>query len=129
VFESPVAVAAALRRYAEMFDPRSGSVIALGGKRPDPSGGPFRSDFLRSVDERAELSRRMLGRLKPRERLLLVLWYVADMQVSRIARQLEVSRVHCYRLRDKALKALCDPPPAEKSSSARSNRPGASPGV
>ncbi|HEY8201643.1 MAG TPA: hypothetical protein VII47_09840, partial [Actinomycetota bacterium] len=49
----------------------------------------------------------------PRERLLLVLWYVSDMPPTVIARQLNVSRVHCYRLRDKALRALCDVPGAD----------------
>lgn len=108
MFETPLAVAVALRRYGEVFDPRTGSVIGVSRGAWDWSGDPFRSGFLGAVEERAELVRRMMSRLEPRERLLLILWYVSDMQATVIARQLQVSRVHCYRLRDKALRALCD---------------------
>ena len=113
MFETPLAVAVALRRYGDSFDPRTGSVIAPSRSGHDHTGDPFRAGFLRGVEERAELARRMAARLKPRERLLLLLWYVSDMQVTAIARHLQVSRVHCYRLRDKALRSLCDVPPAE----------------
>ena len=108
MLETPLAVAVALRNYGEVFDPRTGSVIGVSRGAWDWSGDPFRSGFLGAVEERAELVRRMMGRLQPRERLLLVLWYVSDLQPTVIARQLQVSRVHCYRLRDKALRALCD---------------------
>jgi DNA-directed RNA polymerase specialized sigma24 family protein len=114
MFETPLAVAVALRRYGEVFEPRTGSVIGVSRGGRDWSGDPFRSGFLGAVEERAELARRMMSRLQPRERLLLVLWYVSDMQATVIARQLQVSRVHCYRLRDKALRALCDVPETEK---------------
>jgi DNA-directed RNA polymerase specialized sigma24 family protein len=115
MFETPLAVAVALRRYGEVFDPRTGSIIGVSRGGRDPSGDPFRAGFLGAVEERTELVRRMLARLQPRERLLLVLWYVSDMQPTLIARQLQVSRVHCYRLRDKALRALCDVERAENA--------------
>ena len=112
MFETPLSVAVALRRYGDLFDPRTGSVIGVPRNAWDPAGDPFRAGFLGGVEERAELVRRMMSRLQPRERLLLVLWYVSDQQATVIARQLQVSRVHCYRLRDKALRALCDTPDA-----------------
>jgi DNA-directed RNA polymerase specialized sigma24 family protein len=115
MFETPLSVAAALRRYGEVFDPRTGSVIGVSRGTWDWSGDPFRSGFLGAVEERAELMRRMMSRLQPRERLLLVLWYVSDLQATVIARQLQVSRVHCYRLRDKALRALCDDPQGSRN--------------
>lgn len=114
MFHTPLEVAAALRRYGDAFNPRTGSVIAASRSGHDHTGDPFRAGFLGAIEQRAELARRMTTRLKPRERLLLVLWYVSDMQATVIARHLEVSRVHCYRLRDKALRALCDVPPAER---------------
>ena len=114
MFDTPLAVAVALRRYGDCFDPRTGSLIAPSRTGHDHTGDPFQPGFLRGVEERAELARRMAARLKPRERLLLVLWYVSDMQVTAIARHLNVSRVHCYRLRDQALRALCDAGPAER---------------
>jgi DNA-directed RNA polymerase specialized sigma24 family protein len=119
MFETPLAVAVALRRYGELFDPRTGSVIGVSRGGRHWSGDPFQPGFLGAVEERTELARRMTARLQPRERLLLVLWYVSDMPPTLIARQLEVSRVHCYRLRDKALRALCDAHRAEGSPAAK----------
>lgn len=80
-------------------------------RRVDPSTDPFRSGFLNRMDERDELARRMRRRLDGRARLLLYLWYVADLPVSRVAGRIGVSRVHCYRLRDRALNALAEAPP------------------
>ena len=114
MFETPLAVAVALRRYGDYFDPRTGSVIAPSRTGHDHTCDPFQPGFLSGVEERAELARRMAARLKPRERLLLVLWYVSDMQATAIARHLNVSRVHCYRLRDQALRALCDVPVTDR---------------
>jgi DNA-directed RNA polymerase specialized sigma24 family protein len=123
MFETPLAVAVALRRYGEVFDPRTGSVIGVSRGGRGWSGDPFRPGFLGAVEERAELVRRMLARLQPRERLLLTLWYVSDLQPTVIARQLQVSRVHCYRLRNKALRALCDVEATEASGDAVRVRP------
>src|SRR5919197_644461 len=75
MFETPLAVAVALRRYGELFDPRTGSVIGVSRGGRHWSGDPFQPGFLGAVEERTELARRMTARLQPRERLLLVLWY------------------------------------------------------
>lgn len=107
MFETPQAVVAALRRYRDAFDVASGSIVLTRSGRYGPSSDPFRAGFLERLDERQELVRRMRA-LRARERQLLVLWYVADLKVTQIADRLGFSRVHCYRLRDKALKALCD---------------------
>jgi DNA-directed RNA polymerase specialized sigma24 family protein len=115
MFDSPHAVAAALKRYRDAFDPVTGSLIVARSGTRRQGAEPFRPGFLAGIEERTELERRMGRRLKQRERLLLVLWYVSDLQVSQIARQLQVSRVHCYRLRDKALRALCDPETTERT--------------
>jgi RNA polymerase sigma factor (sigma-70 family) len=73
---------------------------------PDRKGrGPFGSTFLARVEEHEELVRR-LRRLPSRERLLLLLWYTEQWQVSRIAERLGISRMHCYRLRERALEAI-----------------------
>ena len=127
MFETPLAVAVALRRYGEVFDPRTGSVIGVSRGGRHWSGDPFQPGFLGAVEERTELARRMTARLQPRERLLLVLWYVSDMPPTVIARQLKVSRVHCYRLRDKALRALCDAQRAEGSPAGKATSATASP--
>lgn len=113
MFETPHEVVSALKRYRDVFDPRSGSIIAPSKAGLDPRADPFRAGFLSGIDERQELARRLTTRLAARERLLLVLWYVADLPVPRIARRIGVSRVHCYRLRAEAVRALCDDPESQ----------------
>jgi hypothetical protein len=80
---------------------RSGSVMFLGATR-GVAWDPFSGGFLASVEERRELTRR-LRLLEPRDRVLLYLWYTARWQVTAIAQHIGISRVHCYRLRDRAM--------------------------
>ncbi|HLI56247.1 MAG TPA: hypothetical protein VKY26_04345 [Actinomycetota bacterium] len=108
LFATPEGVAYALKRYRDVFDPKTASVIVVSTGRYDPSGGPFRNALLTRLDEREELRRRMTERLEARERHLLFLWYVADLAPSEVARRLRISRMHAYRLRKAALGALCD---------------------
>lgn len=91
----------ALTTFQDTVDPRSGSIMFLVGSRSGPRD-PFHPAFLRGVDDRAELVKR-LRLIEPRERLLLFLWYVAGWPVPSIAAHLGISRVHCYRLRNRAL--------------------------
>lgn len=115
LFASRAEVIFALKRYRDMFDPRSGSIIALSRNGYDPEAEPFRVGFLNGIEVRGELLHRMMTRLGPRERLLLLLWYVADLPPGKVARRVGVSRVHCYRLRNQALEALADQPPQDES--------------
>jgi DNA-directed RNA polymerase specialized sigma24 family protein len=108
LFATPQGVAYALKRYRDVFDPKTTSVITVSSDRFDPSRGPFGNGLLFRLDEREELRRRMTERIKPRERQLLFLWYVADLPPSGVARSLGISRMHAYRLRKSALSALCD---------------------
>jgi DNA-directed RNA polymerase specialized sigma24 family protein len=99
----------ALIRYEDVFDPRSGSLLIARSGGDTFADEPFRGDLLTRIEERAELRRR-LGALDARERELLCLWYVASWPVVRIARQIGVSRVHCYRLRNRALREMTRDP-------------------
>jgi len=107
-FTSHDQVIEALRRLPAYYDPRTASVIRLprGGSGDLHSAG-FRPGFIATFEERAELLRR-LRRLDERARTLLVLWFVEDRSAPDIARRLNVSRVHCYRLRERALRAMLD---------------------
>lgn len=67
----------------------------------------FHPGLVAGLEERAELAAR-LRRIGPRERLLLFLWYAEEQPVTAIAQRLGVSRVHCYRLRDRALREMTD---------------------
>ena len=102
LLREPADVVRALRRFGDFVDPKTGSILFLGGTRRR-GGDPFHPAFLTGVEERTELARR-LQRLAPRERLLLFLWYVEGWPAARIAERLEISRVHCYRLRNRALR-------------------------
>jgi hypothetical protein len=116
LFETPESVAHALKRYRDVFDPKTTSVIlVLSRSGFEAPREPFRNGFVDKLDEREELRRRMVERLCQRERRLLYLWYVADLPPSRVARSLGISRMHCYRLRKEALLALSDEEPAATS--------------
>lgn len=99
-------VIAALKRYREAFDPKTTSIIMCRKDGFDPLVEPFRAGFLSRIEEREELQRRMRMALTERERTLLWLWYIVDLPICRIAREVDISRRHCYRLRDKALSSL-----------------------
>lgn len=102
MLDEAVDVIHALVRYEDVFDPKTGSVLVAKRSHGGITAEPFRGELLMRVEERAELRRR-LARLDARERELLYLWYVASWPAVRIAQQLRISRVHCYRLRKRAL--------------------------
>jgi len=108
LFATPTGVISMLRRYRDVFDPKTTSLLLVSRQGFDPSQGPFRAGFLSRLDEREELRQRMADRLAERERKLLFLWYVVELRPGDVARTIRVSRVHCYRLRNDALAALCD---------------------
>ncbi len=108
VLADPASVIRALEGYHGAFAPRSGSLMLVSptGRRAVTDGYGYA--FLRHVEEHEELVRR-LRLLEPRERLLLLLWYAEGWAVTDIAARLQISRVHCYRLRDRALDRLTTP--------------------
>jgi len=101
------AVIRALEHFDDVVTAPTSSVLEI-SHRGRRSHDAFGSCFLHRIDEHEELVRRM-RRLGERERLLLVLWYSQGWPVTHIAARLQVSRVHCYRLRDRALTALTRP--------------------
>jgi DNA-directed RNA polymerase specialized sigma24 family protein len=107
LFETTQDIADALCKAVGFYQASSTSLMRVRRQVRRPDAGPFRAGFLTAIDERAELSR-LLGSLDARSRTLLHLWFVEDQPVTGIARQLGISRVHCYRLRDKALRAMLD---------------------
>ncbi len=80
-------------------------MLFAGGKPRGDDTDPFLPGFLSDLDERLELTRR-LKRLPDRERLLLFLWYIEGAPVTSISGTLGLSRAHCYRLRNQALRTL-----------------------
>jgi DNA-directed RNA polymerase specialized sigma24 family protein len=109
----------ALTRYGDEAAPRTGSVMFVNGA-PPRSRDPFHPGVIAGLEERAELTRR-LRRLGDRDRLLVFLWYVQGWSVPKIAAHLGISRVHCYRVRDRALRAMLDEPEAKPGYAAASS--------
>jgi hypothetical protein len=96
---------AALRRVPECYDPRTSSMLVTRRGRGGLNAEPFHAGFVTRFEERAEVIR-LLHFIDSRSRRLLVLWFVEGEPVTRIARRLHISRVHCYRLKDQALRTM-----------------------
>jgi DNA-directed RNA polymerase specialized sigma24 family protein len=96
----------ALRRVPIGYGPRTGSVLSREGVH-DPDEDPFARGFLAGLEERTEIGR-LMKLLDPRSRRLLGMWLVEGRPVTAIAKALGISRVHCYRLRDRALRRMLD---------------------
>lgn len=107
LFQRTEDVADALCTMPRFYSPSSTSLMRVQRRSRPHSADPFRPGFLATIGARAELAR-MLRVLDERSRWLLVLWFIEDRPVSAIAQRLGVSRVHCYRLRDKALRRMLD---------------------
>jgi DNA-directed RNA polymerase specialized sigma24 family protein len=91
----------ALATMPYAYGPKTASLLTGKASRV-PNAEPFRRGYLRTFEERRELGR-LLRLLDQRSRRLLFLWFVEGRPVAETARLLGISRVHCYRLKDKAL--------------------------
>jgi DNA-directed RNA polymerase specialized sigma24 family protein len=107
LFELPTDISDALAANADCYQSVSTSVLRLSRRGRRPQGGPFRPGFLDGLETRAELNR-LLSHLDERARSLLLLWFVHDRPVTVIADMLRISRMHCYRLRDRALQQMLE---------------------
>jgi DNA-directed RNA polymerase specialized sigma24 family protein len=97
--------------YTDWWQPSSTSLMQIGAARRStdvPEG--FRAGLLESLPERMELSRRM-RRVSDRDRRLLFLWYVQQLEVNDIAKAVGLSRRQCFRRRGQAIRALVDEAP------------------
>jgi DNA-directed RNA polymerase specialized sigma24 family protein len=102
MFRSQHHIVHALERLEDGHGPKTSSIV--GAERPerDPDADPFHPGFLTALERRTEVIHLLRG-LDERSQRLLVLWFVEGRPVTEIASTLGISRVHCYRLRDKAL--------------------------
>ena len=94
----------ALGRYADHFQPRSGSLTVLGGGR-GVGGFPFHPALLDGLEERDELRRR-LACLPDEDVYVLVRWYIEGARPEAIAQELARSPRHVYRRRGQAVGAV-----------------------
>jgi len=108
VLAHPAGVVTALLRYTDWWQPGTSSVIQVGAARRSTwhsDGIP--AGLLATLDERTELSRRM-QHLTEGERNVLFLWYMRQLAVSDIARELRISRRQCFRRRASAVRKIVE---------------------
>lgn len=107
MFQNRSHIVRALGRLEEGQGPNTTSLVAADRLQRDPSADPFYPGFLSGLERREELIRLLRG-LDERSQRLLFLWFVGERPVTEIAAALGISRVHCYRLRDKALDQMIE---------------------
>lgn len=108
MLSSPRDVVRCLVTYVDWWQPATSSILQVGAARRggDRSDG-MRAGVIDTLDERSELRRRV-DRLEERERKLLFLWYVTETPVVEIAREVGVSRRHCFRLRSRTIAKIVE---------------------
>ena len=106
---TPDAVVHALLTYTDWWQPTTTSVMQIGALKRSGRGfnDGISPGLLSTIDVRTELSRRM-SLLKERDRTLLFLWYVRQLAVADIAKIIQTSRRHCFRLRASAIREIVD---------------------
>jgi hypothetical protein len=107
LFETPEEIAHALCVAPSCYHPRTPVLLRIRPHGRHVGREPFGAGFLATIEVRTEL-RRLLGLLDEPARTVLLMWFVADQSATSIARRLGISRVHCYRIRDKALREMMD---------------------
>jgi DNA-directed RNA polymerase specialized sigma subunit len=107
VFHTRDQIVDALERIEEGLGTVSTSIVAVDHTKRDPDADPFHPGFLSAFERRTQVLELLRG-LDERSRRLLVLWFVHGRPVGEIAGDLGISRVHCYRLRNKALDEMID---------------------
>ena len=89
-----------LVRFTDWWQPQTGSILQVAGARRSGGFGDGIPDgLLDTIDERAELSRRVRDRLDDIDRRLLYLWYVRELPVNEIGKRVHLSRRTCFRRR------------------------------
>lgn len=103
---SDAEVLRALLTYTDWWQPSTSSLIQVGfANRGTRLSDGLREGLLDTLDERTELRRRV-AMLPETDQLVLFLWYVPQLRVEEIARELRISPRHCHRVRARAVKRI-----------------------
>lgn len=101
-------VVRALITFTDWWQPLTSSVLQVGGaRRSSGFDDGIRDGLLDTIGERSELCRRV-RLLDERDRRILFLWYVKELPAHEVAKEVGISRRHCFRRRSAALRALVD---------------------
>ena len=106
VLSSHDEVVRALLTYTDWWQPHTASIYRV-GKRGGYAADGIRSGLLDTMSIRDELCRRM-QEVPERDRRLLYLWYLKQLDAHEIARELRISRRQCFRRRSAAVHLLVD---------------------
>jgi hypothetical protein len=106
VLDSPDEVVRALLTYTDWWQPNSSSIFRVGRRGGYVADG-VRPGLFDSLPVRDELCRRM-QEVPDRDRRLLYLWYLKQLDAHEIARELKISRRQCFRRRAAAVRLLVD---------------------
>ena len=108
MLSTPAEVVTSLLIYTDWWQPSTTSVLHVGlGRRDRGLTDPFRPGLLDTLEERTELSHRMQA-VDERDRHLLFLWYVRQLEAADIARSLGISRRQCFRRRARAIRTIVE---------------------
>jgi DNA-directed RNA polymerase specialized sigma24 family protein len=107
MLSTPRQVVWALITYTDWWQPNTSSVYQLGNRRDSYVSDGIRGGLLDTLSERDELCRRM-QRVPEMNRRLLYLWYLRQLPVEEIARELRLSRRQCFRRRADAIKTIVE---------------------
>lgn len=101
-------VIGSLIRYTDWWQPATTSILQVGvARRGSDLADGIRQGLLETLDERAELCRRM-RRIDDIDRRILFLWYVKQLPAQDISKQVGISRRQCFRRRARAIRVLLD---------------------
>jgi DNA-directed RNA polymerase specialized sigma24 family protein len=110
-------VIGSLVRYTDWWQPTTSSVLQVGwARRGSDLADGIRHGLLESLDERAELCRRM-RRIDDTDRRILFLWYVKQLPARDISKEVGISRRQCFRRRARAIRVLSDEEAAGRTTS------------
>jgi len=97
----------ALITYTDWWQPNTASVYRVSKRRGSFASDGLHGRLLDSLTERDELCRRMHD-VDETSRQVLYLWYLRQLPVQDIARELRISRRQCFRRRAAAIKAIVE---------------------
>jgi DNA-directed RNA polymerase specialized sigma subunit len=114
VLSTPNQVIWALITYTDWWQPNTESVYRIEARRGALASDGIPGGLLETLSERDELCRRM-QQMRESDRRLLWLWYLRQLPVHDIARDLKIGRRQCFRRRASAIRRIVelgDPVPA-----------------
>ena len=107
MLSSPKQVIWALITYTDWWQPNTESVYRIGARRQTFSSDGIPGGLLDTLSEREELCRRMML-MRESDRRLLWLWYLRQLPVHEIARELRIGRRQCFRRRASAIQRIVE---------------------